>query len=186
VTEDDIMEFDLDSNPIDNTIGASLAKQIGAGRACLLASHGAVVAEETIRRVVLVAINLVTNAELLLQSFMLAAAQDARDLRFLSSGEIKSMQELMSSLGALERMWEYWATRLAIAPAKPLVENKPRTQRLRRLVAGRPRRVAGRGRPPPCARCRGCGLAPERLQHALGVFTLNGPVSSHRFLQENP
>ncbi len=69
------------------------------------------VVEATIRRAVQVAISLVTNAELLMQSRLLTLTQDARELRFLASGEIRAMTELMFSPRALERMWEYWATR---------------------------------------------------------------------------
>jgi ribulose-5-phosphate 4-epimerase/fuculose-1-phosphate aldolase len=57
---------------VNDTIGSSLARQLGARRVCLLAGHGAVVAEETVMRVVQVAISLVTNAALLLQSRALA------------------------------------------------------------------------------------------------------------------
>ncbi len=96
---------------VNNAIGASLARRLGAGRACLLASHGAVIVEATIKRVVQVAISLMTNAELLMQAHLLAGTQEARELRFLSSGEIRAMTELMFSPQALERMWEYWATR---------------------------------------------------------------------------
>jgi len=64
---------------VNDTIGSSMAKRLGAGRACLLAGHGAVVVEETIRCVVQVAISLVTNAELLMQSRMLAVMHDARE-----------------------------------------------------------------------------------------------------------
>jgi ribulose-5-phosphate 4-epimerase/fuculose-1-phosphate aldolase len=96
---------------VNNAIGSSLAKRLGEGRACLLASHGAVIVEATLRCVVQVAISLVTNAELLMQARLLAGTQEARDLRFLSSGEIKAMTELAFSPPALERMWDYWATR---------------------------------------------------------------------------
>jgi ribulose-5-phosphate 4-epimerase/fuculose-1-phosphate aldolase len=96
---------------VNNAIGSALAKRLGDGRACLLASHGAVIVEATIRRVVQVAISLVTNAELLMQSRLLTVTQEARALRFLSSGEIRAMTELMFSPRALERMWDYWATR---------------------------------------------------------------------------
>lgn len=96
---------------VNTAIGASLAKRLGAGRACLLASHGAVIVEATLKRVVQVAISLVTNAELLLQARLLALTQETRTLRLLSSGEIRAMTELAFSPQALERMWDYWATR---------------------------------------------------------------------------
>jgi ribulose-5-phosphate 4-epimerase/fuculose-1-phosphate aldolase len=96
---------------VNNAIGSSLAKRLGEGRACLLASHGAVIVEATIRRVVQVAISLVTNAELFVQARLLAGTQDVRELRLLSGGEIRVMTELLFSPRALERMWEYWATR---------------------------------------------------------------------------
>lgn len=57
------------------------------------------------------AISLVTNAELLMQARLLAGTQEARALRLLTSGEIRAMTELLFSPRALERMWDYWATR---------------------------------------------------------------------------
>jgi HCOMODA/2-hydroxy-3-carboxy-muconic semialdehyde decarboxylase len=94
-----------------NTAGSSLARRLGAGRACLLAAHGAVIADQTIRRAVQAAIALVTNAQILTQSRILAGTHGAGELRFLSSAEISAMAELASSPRALQRMWEYWATR---------------------------------------------------------------------------
>ena len=96
---------------VNNAIGSSVAQRLGVRQACLLASHGAVIVETTIRRAVAVAINLVVNAELLMQSRSLALTHDARDLRYLGSGEIRAMAELTFNPRALERMWEYWATR---------------------------------------------------------------------------
>jgi HCOMODA/2-hydroxy-3-carboxy-muconic semialdehyde decarboxylase len=96
---------------VNNEIGFSLAKRLGEGRTCLLASHGAVIVEATIKRVVQVAISLVTNAELFMQARLLAGTQEVRALRLLSGGEIRAMTELLFSPRALERMWEYWATR---------------------------------------------------------------------------
>jgi HCOMODA/2-hydroxy-3-carboxy-muconic semialdehyde decarboxylase len=95
---------------INDTIGSAMAKRLGACRACLLAGHGAVVAEGSIRRTVAVAISLMTNAELLMQSHMLQLTQ-ARPVRYLGPGEAKAMSELIFSPRALDRMWEYWATR---------------------------------------------------------------------------
>jgi HCOMODA/2-hydroxy-3-carboxy-muconic semialdehyde decarboxylase len=96
---------------VNDTIGSSLARRLGAGRACLLAGHGAVVADETVARAVQVAISLVTNAALLLESVVLAATQRDSELRFLSSAEIDAMAAIALSPGPLERMWEYWANR---------------------------------------------------------------------------
>jgi HCOMODA/2-hydroxy-3-carboxy-muconic semialdehyde decarboxylase len=96
---------------VNDVIGSSLARRLGAHQACLLAGHGAVIAEETVKRVVQVAISLVTNAALLLQSHLLASTQDDSELRFLSPSEINAMTELALSHGPAERMWEYWATR---------------------------------------------------------------------------
>jgi hypothetical protein len=101
---------------VNDTIGSSLARQLGACRACLLAGHGAVVADETVARVVQVAISLVTNAALLLQSLALAATQRDGELQFLSSAEIDAMAELALSAGPLQRMWEYWANRAGHEP----------------------------------------------------------------------
>jgi ribulose-5-phosphate 4-epimerase/fuculose-1-phosphate aldolase len=100
---------------VNDTIGSSLAKRLGAGRACLLASHGAVVAAANIRRTVLIAISLMTNAELLMQSRLLSLTHAGQEGRYLTRGEITSMSELAFSPGFLERMWEYWATRAGCA-----------------------------------------------------------------------
>jgi ribulose-5-phosphate 4-epimerase/fuculose-1-phosphate aldolase len=106
---------------VNNAIGASLAQRLGAGRACLLAGHGAVVVAETLRQVVAVAISLVTNADLQLQACLLAGTPEGRGRtpRFLSRGEITAMGELSLSPRALERMWEYWATRAGYGPGAP-------------------------------------------------------------------
>jgi ribulose-5-phosphate 4-epimerase/fuculose-1-phosphate aldolase len=91
--------------------GSSMVKRLGGCRCCLLAGHGAVIAETTLKRAVLVSISLMTNAELLMQSRLLTMTQDRRDPRYLSSGEIKTMTELIFNPEALDRLWEYWVTR---------------------------------------------------------------------------
>jgi HCOMODA/2-hydroxy-3-carboxy-muconic semialdehyde decarboxylase len=99
---------------VNETIGASLVKRLGGGRACLLAGHGAVVAEADLRRTVLTAISLVTNAELLLQARLLTLTHTSpggQDMRYLTPGEIAAMTALVFSPSPLERLWEYWATR---------------------------------------------------------------------------
>lgn len=95
----------------NDTIGSSMTRRLGACRACLLASHGAVVAEADIRRTVLVAISLMTNAELLIQSRLLTLTQGGREPRYLTDGEIRAMTELTFNPRTIERMWEYWAAR---------------------------------------------------------------------------
>lgn len=94
---------------VNDAIGSSLAKWLGAGRACLLAGHGAVIAEASIKRTVLVAISLVTNAELLMQSRLLALTQDDRRIRYLTTGEAAATAESTFNPRVLERIWEYWA-----------------------------------------------------------------------------
>jgi ribulose-5-phosphate 4-epimerase/fuculose-1-phosphate aldolase len=95
---------------VNSQIGGSLARRLGSGRCCLLAGHGAVVAEESIRRVVQIAINLVANAALLAQARLMVSDPNS-DVRFLSGPEITEMTELSFSPGPLGRMWEYWAKR---------------------------------------------------------------------------
>jgi len=104
---------------VNDTMGASLASALGSGRVCLLTSHGAVVAEAGIRQTVLVAINLVTNAELLLQSSLLKLAEDRNDTRYLTEAEISSMSKLIFNPRALDRMWEYWTMRAGAYPGAP-------------------------------------------------------------------
>lgn len=104
---------------VNDAIGSSLAARLGASRACLMAGHGAVVAEASIKHAVLVAISLMTNAALLMQSRLLTLTltqpQDSRDIRYLAGGEIDTMIGLMFSPRVLDRMWEYWASRAGSA-----------------------------------------------------------------------
>ena len=99
---------------VSDTMGASLAAALGSGRVCLLTSHGAVVAEAGIRQTVLVAINLVTNAELLMQSSLLRLAENRNDTRYLTEAEVSSMSKLIFNPRALDRMWEYWKARAGV------------------------------------------------------------------------
>jgi ribulose-5-phosphate 4-epimerase/fuculose-1-phosphate aldolase len=101
-----------------NSAGASLAGHLGPGRACLLAGHGAVIAEGSVKRAVQAAIALVANAALLTQSRILALTQGAAEPRFLSATEIIAMEELVYSPRALDCMWEYWAARAGIDPGE--------------------------------------------------------------------
>jgi rhamnose utilization protein RhaD (predicted bifunctional aldolase and dehydrogenase) len=96
---------------VNDTMGASLAAVLGMSRVCLLTSHGAVVAEAGIRKTVLVAINLVTNAELLMQSSQLTLARNGKETRYLTEAEIASMSKLIFNPRALDRMREYWTSR---------------------------------------------------------------------------
>lgn len=116
---------------VNDAIGSSLAKRLGPGRACLLAGHGAVVADADIRRTVLVAISLMTNAELQMQSRLLTLADDNKQPRYLSKGEITFMTEVAFNPRALERMWEYWAGRAdrATASAARYCATSPSTRK---------------------------------------------------------
>jgi ribulose-5-phosphate 4-epimerase/fuculose-1-phosphate aldolase len=100
---------------VNDTIGASMVKRLGASRACLLAGHGAVAVEASIRRTVMVAVGLMTNAELLLQSRMLTLAKGAGEVRYLASGEIRTTTDILFNPRILERIWEYWAARAGCA-----------------------------------------------------------------------
>ena len=74
------------------------------------------IAETTLRRAILVSISLMTNAELLLQSRLLTMIQDRRDPRYLGSGEIETMAEMIFNPKALDRLWEYWVRRAGFEP----------------------------------------------------------------------
>lgn len=91
--------------------GSSMAERLGAHRCCLLAGHGAVIAEETLKRTVLVSISLMTNAELLMRSRLLTMTGSGHDPRYLRPGEIKTMAEQIFNPRALDRLWEYWVAR---------------------------------------------------------------------------
>ncbi|HUK60344.1 MAG TPA: class II aldolase/adducin family protein [Stellaceae bacterium] len=95
---------------------AAMTKRLGQCRCCLLACHGAVIAEATLKRAVLVSISLMTNAELQMRSRLLTMTQDGRDPRHLRSGEVTKMAELMFNPKALGRLWEYWVKRAGFKP----------------------------------------------------------------------
>ncbi|MGB6537841.1 MAG: class II aldolase/adducin family protein [Xanthobacteraceae bacterium] len=96
---------------VNTAHASSMTRRLGGCRCCLLACHGAVIAETSLKRTVLVSISLMTNAELLMQSRLLTMTQDGRNPRYLLSGEIKTMAELMFNPKALDRLWEYWVKR---------------------------------------------------------------------------
>jgi HCOMODA/2-hydroxy-3-carboxy-muconic semialdehyde decarboxylase len=102
---------------VNNDLGRSLARTLGARRAALLRGHGAVIATASLKQTVLVSIGLMRNAELLMQAHLLSFAQGASDrgkdhaVKFLNPGEIEFTTDVLFSPRGLERAWEYWKRR---------------------------------------------------------------------------
>ena len=67
--------------------------------------HGCVVAAESIKRVVLIAIYFQVNAALLLESLRLGP------VTYLSPGEVEKTGEMTAMPLLAERTWEYWSAR---------------------------------------------------------------------------
>ena len=85
--------------------GRDLAACLGPGPAALMRGHGCVVAAESIKRVVLIAIYFQVNAALLLESLRLGP------VTYLSPGEVEKTGEMTAMPLLAERTWEYWSAR---------------------------------------------------------------------------
>lgn len=101
---------------INDAIGSSLAKTLGAGRAALMRGHGAVIATGNVKKTVMVSIGLMRNAEMLMQAHLLSLAQGKdSQVKFLSGGEIEFTTDVLFNPRGLERAWEYWKRRAGFA-----------------------------------------------------------------------
>ena len=88
--------------------GRSLAASLGPRRVALMRGHGCVVASASIPEVVMTCIYLHRDARLQLQAAVLGEVQ------YLTEGEAQASAAMMFSPVALERAWEYWASRSGI------------------------------------------------------------------------
>jgi HCOMODA/2-hydroxy-3-carboxy-muconic semialdehyde decarboxylase len=97
---------------VDNPIGDSMARALGAGNAVLLRGHGAVIATADIKKTVMASMGLMFNADMLMKSHMLAASRGANaTIRHLSPGEVESTTEILYNPRGVNRAWEYWSHR---------------------------------------------------------------------------
>ncbi len=85
--------------------GKSLAKLLGNNAAALMRGHGCVVAGQTVRDAVRIAVYLMINARLQTEAMRFG------DVTFLSEKEIVATAEMAASPLASNRIWEYWVRR---------------------------------------------------------------------------
>ncbi len=97
-----------DTDMLVNTLpmGHSLAKAMGSGLAVLIRGHGAVVAGESIRNMVMSSVYLKENAELVLQARALG-----KPLYYLTPGEVEKTGAMLRSQLASDRAWDYYVAR---------------------------------------------------------------------------
>jgi HCOMODA/2-hydroxy-3-carboxy-muconic semialdehyde decarboxylase len=88
--------------------GRDLATTLGPNTCLLMRGHGAVVAAESLKHAVIVAIYLKVNAEVQLQAMGIGTP------RALSDGEIELSRATQFSPLALDRAWEYFCARAGV------------------------------------------------------------------------
>jgi HCOMODA/2-hydroxy-3-carboxy-muconic semialdehyde decarboxylase len=106
----DIAEEFGDTDMLVTTMGRGrdLARALGSGRVVLMRGHGAVIAADDIRIAVNAAIYLRVNAIIQLDAMRLGAPT------FLTPQEVDLAAGGVLSPLALDRAWEYWATRAGL------------------------------------------------------------------------
>jgi ribulose-5-phosphate 4-epimerase/fuculose-1-phosphate aldolase len=88
--------------------GRDLAATLGRNTSALMRGHGAVVAAETLKQAVIVAIYLKVNAEVQLQAMAIGTP------RALSNKEVELSTATQFSPLALDRAWEYFCARAGV------------------------------------------------------------------------
>ena len=86
--------------------GMDLARTLGQNRLVLMRRHGCVIAANTLRKAVFIAVYSADNAKLQL------AARGRID--FLSDGEIEQTDVIMERPSGMNRAWEYWCRRCGL------------------------------------------------------------------------
>jgi ribulose-5-phosphate 4-epimerase/fuculose-1-phosphate aldolase len=86
--------------------GRDLASFLDGGAVALMRGHGCVVAAETLKRAVHLAIYLQVNARLVLDCQLLGG-----DMITLSPGEVAATAEMTALPLVAERTWDYWCAR---------------------------------------------------------------------------
>jgi len=96
-----------DTNLLVTTMdqGRNLAATLGAASVALMRGHGCVVAAESLKKAVSAAIYLQVNAAILLEALKLG------EVTYLSPGEVEATAAMTANPIAVERTWEYWASR---------------------------------------------------------------------------
>jgi HCOMODA/2-hydroxy-3-carboxy-muconic semialdehyde decarboxylase len=90
--------------------GRDLAATLGRNTCALMRGHGAVVAAESLKQAVIIAIYLKVNAEVQLQALQIGTP------RGLSDREVELSREAQFSPLALDRAWEYFCARAGVEP----------------------------------------------------------------------
>ncbi len=85
-------------------MGRDLAKRVGKGRTALMRGHGAVIAGNSIRHAVFVAIYLELNAKLQMQAMPMGK------IKYLYPGEVDAVIKRTGPYG-INRAWENWCRR---------------------------------------------------------------------------
>lgn len=89
--------------------GRDLAAALGDGAVALMRGHGCVVAAETLKRAVHLAIYLQVNARMVLDARLLAGAGGA--VETLSEGERLATAEMTAMPLVADRTWDFWCAR---------------------------------------------------------------------------
>ena len=85
-------------------MGRDLAKLLGKGRTALMRGHGAVVAADSIRQAIWIAIYLELNAKLQMQAMAMGS------IKFLTNGEVDAIIKRTGPY-SFNRAWENWCRR---------------------------------------------------------------------------
>ncbi len=99
---------DTDLLVVNMSMGRDLVKTLGSGNVALMRGHGCAVAGANIRECVFRAIQLDVNARL--QKEALGMSQLTGKLKFLTDGEIKAWEKILTPY-SWERAWENWCKR---------------------------------------------------------------------------
>ena len=99
---------DTDLLVVNMAMGRDLVKTLGAGHVALMRGHGCAVAGANIRECVFRVIQLDVSARL--QKEALAMSQITGQLKFMSDGEIRAWEKVLTPY-SWERAWENWCKR---------------------------------------------------------------------------
>lgn len=92
-------------------LGDQVAASMGRGRAMLLRGHGANIAEQDVRRAVILACHLEETAELQLAA-LAAVGGDRSRLRSFDAAECARLVDQLDNNGPFDRAWDYYTARL--------------------------------------------------------------------------
>jgi HCOMODA/2-hydroxy-3-carboxy-muconic semialdehyde decarboxylase len=100
-----------DTNMLVDTMemGHSLSRSLGTNRIALLRGHGCVCAADSIRAMIMIAIGLRDNAELI------QATRQLGSVKYLTDGEVERAGKMLLGDMPLSRAWDYWVARAGFA-----------------------------------------------------------------------